>query len=53
MTRERLVSNVCVVPGEMLYSPSDFATLPVMKGQKGFVHVEAWWKIRTGLRSFT
>ena len=53
VTRERLVSNVCVVLGETLYSPSDFATLPVMKGQKGFVRIEAWWKIRTGLRSFT
>ena len=41
VTLVRLVSTVLVVRGFRLDSLGDFATLPLMKGPKGFVHGEA------------
>ena len=52
MTLVLLASNVQGVQGVSRDSLEDFATLPLMKGPKGYVHSEAWWKVK-GLRSFT
>ena len=42
VTLIRLASNVQVSQGFWRGSPEGFATLPLMKGQTGFVRVEAW-----------
>ena len=44
VTLVRLVSNVQVFQGFLHDILADLATLPQLKGQRGFVRVEAWWK---------
>ena len=46
MTLVLLVSTVLAVQGFRRDILEDFATLPLMKGQKGFGLVEAWRRFR-------